>query len=320
MKKHLYPLLTDRTPLIKWGSDGEESIDFNALWKNYEDTLSKNNRFLIVSGDSFSHGDELGDIDLPDFPGMQKYGMLKGQEEIDKDKAMEWYVNRGKVKLRNMDVENELWIKERERSYPMLIQQARPDVTVISFSKGGTSIYRNARLITDTALFLRSQFPAAKIEGILGLSGHIRTEIWTKHGFLIYMPTGVNYTVGNMYCDCYSTYQDLYYNHFDDKMLIQQYVHQIAHFLSMMQTLDVKTHFTVPEIVMYWLEKEKKYYDAAFHKYRHILTDKFNPMLFVTKREEQTIFKDKKIMMPGGHYAQEIHHHLTKKLLSVVHV
>lgn len=320
MKILEYPLITTQELLEKKGPEGEGTIDFQKIFKTCAEELSKNNQFLIIAGDSFTHGDELADVDLPDFPGCFRSKIENDADFKQREKANEWYTNKGKIKLKDLNFESQQWITERQRSYPMLFQLLRPDITVINFAKGGTSIYRNSRLITDCVLFLKKMYPNAKIEAILGLSGHQRTEVHTKYGFLTYMPTVVNYTVNNTYQEFYKLYNELYYQHFSDDMLIEMYIRHIAEFIALMDVLKVKIHFTVPSLVIYWLEKNRIAYDAIVHKYKLLLEHKFDPILFVTKREQSVTYKDIKIMMPGGHYSQDVHHLMANKLLQVVHI
>lgn len=310
-----YPLITDKSvldpPSISQGS--VDFINYDDIVLKYQNLFEKHDKILIVSGDSFTHGDELADPELPGFPGFMASGNFTGLEKFRRLHIKEaWMKKKNQMLLSNLELNEQQWAKERTKSYPMLIQKERNDILVINFSRGGSSIYRNSRILREFSIYLKEKFPNKNIEVILGLSGHQRLEEITKYGYLSYL-NNVSYD-GTCHEGYYKCLSEMYLNHFDDKTLIERYLLNFMFFDFSMNSLGIRYHITSPKFVMDYL-KENSFYEEVYNKYRLLLQDKLEPIYFVTYDDEITFLKDEKIMMPCGHYAPIVHEFLAIKLI-----
>lgn len=314
---HEYPLILDKDLLDPLeGKEGSvNDINFEVIIDKYKHLFEEKDKILIVAGDSFSHGDELGDTDRPDFPGFNKFHNFTPEEDALRKKRKEWhdYIRRKELTF-TLDELKVIWTKERNRSYPMLIQRERPDILVINLAKGGTSTTRNARLIINLTILLKELYPNKSIEVILGVSGHQRTEERIKHGYLSFIPSNFPDKT-TPYYNFFELYIELYLNYFDDDTLIEKWLFTLIHFVNIMNSLKVKHHLLVTEVVLYYLN-QNPYYKKLCEKYKLIIGNRLDFVLFLSVEEGLRYFYDAPIYLPGGHYNSEIHEFFKNKIIT----
>jgi len=316
-----YPYLTDISILkfLPTVIGHVTIIDWDKIFYKYPEIWDKYDKILLVTGDSFTHGDELADTEIEDFPGYlsSKPAMtIEDREHIVISRK--WFIERSKKRAQDEKHDDLFWAKERLCSYPALIQKARPDILVISFAKGGSSIYRNTRLLIEACLFLK-QNTDKEIEVILGLSGHQRTEEIMKYGYCNFISPeiSINGNYSKEFQGYMELYSELYLNYYSDDVLIEKWYTQYLNFCSCMNTLDIKFQVTIPSLVEHWLNKNENH-EKIYEKYKYLLDKFYKPIVLLTYTEEIRNFDHRKIIMPGGHYAPEIHGFVTSKLLPVV--
>jgi len=330
-----YPLITDSSVLKKSrakvinSNDDTEILQIGLLpTKNiiekYRHLFKEKDKILVVSGDSFVHGDELADKDLPHYPGPARPQTGLNGDPLyfaPKEQMLRFKKYKESLFERDQAKYDELWVNERKKSFPMLIQQKRDDILVINLADRGESTQRNTRIIVEICASLKKEFPNKTIEAILGLSGPNRTEEITKHGY-IWFHSGIthektsreNIDIKKLYGD----YRKFFVNNLDNNSLIEKYAISLMWFFGCLDHLNIKYHLVLPNTVLEHLQ-EWNYEKIFFEKYGFIMKEKFKPIEMLSDREiSKFMVKNVPIMHIGGHYVDTVHEMMRDKLLSVI--
>lgn len=159
-------------PLLRWLDLEPESV-LDQLIQKYPNEFIKDH-IILICGDSFSNGDELADDQLPIWKG---YFTTNNEPIGDYLKFIE---DKEKLAPLFSDKSLELWKIERERVYAGVLQRELPEVLVINLSQSGAGPERNARILSESLIYLKNKFPNKRIDNYLGLSPFNRTEWWKE--------------------------------------------------------------------------------------------------------------------------------------------
>lgn len=338
------PFITDFDIFSKFMDQNQTTPgDIRALEvfvKPYELLFKKYDKILIVSGDSFVHGDELADRlfieDVPpDLPNLMTNPSDK-QPDASK-KALSLYTKWDNIAVDfrikrqqqydslSMNEKITFWQRERELAFPKTLQDLRPDVLIINISGRGQSTERSTRVIFEVAFLLKRLFPDKLIESLCGMSFPDRTEERITTGYEEFLPHFHN--PHNMWYQEYSRY---YMEWYDDDTLMERYVENLLKFIGKMEMINVKIHFVLPQHcwnvirrpIPVWTESELDFTDSwveAFERYNYIFKSRLFPIQ-LPSNDTIKYLKSKNISIRhvGGHYTKPCHDLLAESLSEII--
>ena len=292
-----YPLITN-VDYTFWEKKAPRHVidEYSALFEQ-KDTI------VIVGGDSFTHGDELGDDLISGWPGFGELGTI----------VRYWHSVKSKIASspENHDLFKQILHKDRTLSWPMQLQLLRPELLVINLGRSGASPARTVRVMIEWATSIRNKFPTKKVHMIAGMSGHIRTEVLTKYGPINYLPSTdkLEHLV-----DFNLTYRKLYIEHIDTKALIAMFVKELVFLISVSEKLQYDLLFTTNFYVQDGINRDLSLWNEISDPFNDLFLKKYWPGILMLNHQDISEYSDKKLMCPGGHYAPIVHAKFAEKI------